>query len=105
MEAEFILTILALDELKELGYKEVWIGGVESPHWPRHGCDNFVIAAPKVSRHGWPAIWSASEQNFGKQSCGNGLRNADQTQTQKSRRMLPGYYKLSRGKWQKKESR
>lgn len=94
-------TILALEELKELGYDEVWIGGVPNPHWPRHGCGNFVIAGPKKERYGWPALWSVSEKNFGKQWCGNGLEKADQVQ--RSNRLMPGHYKLTENGWRTSE--
>ena len=46
MDEDFILTKLALEELKSLGYTEAWIGNVPNPHW-EHGCGDGIIAAPK----------------------------------------------------------
>ncbi len=100
MDEDFILTVLALDELKELGYSEVWIGAVPNPHWDHRG-GSFVIASPKRKRGGWPAVWSAKK--FGKQSCGNGLSKADQAQMELTRRMISGYYRLTEGSWDKIE--
>lgn len=100
MEKDFLLTVLGLDELRELGYNEVWIGNVPNPHW-QHGCNNFVIASPKRKIGGWPAVWSAKK--FGKQSCGNGLSKADQAQMELARRMISGYYRLTEGSWDKIE--
>lgn len=98
MDDSFVLTVLALDELKKFGYREVWIGAVSNPHWPRHGYDNFVIAAPKRKKGGWPALWSA-ERYLGKTSCGNGLKKADQSQKAHVHRMKPGHYRLEDGSW------
>lgn len=98
MEEDFILTVLGLDELRELGYNEVWIGAVPNPHW-QHDFDNFVIASPKIRRGGWPAVWSANK--FGKQNCGNGLSGADQSQNELTRRMTPGHYRLTDGSWER----
>jgi hypothetical protein len=95
MDNKQILTMLALNELRDLGYEEVWIGRTSNPHWPDHGCDNFIIAAPKRRIQGWPALWKASDKTFGKQGCGNGLRKADQCQRERARDMIPGYYKLA----------
>jgi hypothetical protein len=97
MEKNFILTILALDELKEFGYQEVWIGNVENPHWPRHGNNGFIIASPKVRKNNSPAVWLLDENRFGKQSCGNGLKKADQSQ--REHKLVSGHYKLADGNW------
>ena len=103
MDKEFILTILALDELKGLGYKEVWIGQAENPHSPFRSYSS-IIAAPKVEdRCGWPALWRVSEQNFGKLHCGNGLKDADQAQISNVNRLMPGHYEILGEKWQKRE--
>jgi hypothetical protein len=95
MNKEHILTILALEELKALGYEEVWIGRTPNPHWPDHGGGDCIIAAPKKRIAGWPSLWTVSEKTFGEQGCGNGLKNADQCQRQKVREMIPGHYKLN----------
>jgi hypothetical protein len=99
MDDAMILTKIALDELQDLGYTEAWIGSVDNPHWPRHGTDEFVIAMPKRKKNGWPALWSASEKIFGRQSCGNGLRKADQCQRPNARKMTPGHYEFRQGSW------
>jgi hypothetical protein len=99
MDDDMILAKLALDELQELGYTEVWIGPVDNPHWPDHFNGQFVIAAPRRRRDGWPALWSASEEVFGKMACGNGLKNADHCQRANVRRMKPGHYRLAQGTW------
>lgn len=100
MDSEFVLTALGLEELKQMGYEEVWIGDVTNPHWPRHGCDNFVIAAPKRKHEGWPALWAAKKY-FGKTDCGNGLLKADQSQKSMARKMTPGHYKLKSDHWER----
>jgi hypothetical protein len=99
MNNQQVLTILALEELKELGYKEAWIGRTANPHWPDHGCDNSVIAAPKKRIHGTPALWTASKDTFGEMGCGNGLRNADQCQRENARNMISGHYWIENGRW------
>lgn len=102
MDRKFILTVLALNELQKMGYNEAWIGNVDNPHWKNHGCDNFLIGSPPKKMGGWPALWTLSENIFGKQSCGNGLKNADQTQRSQVRNMIFGHYKFS-DKWDKKD--
>jgi hypothetical protein len=98
MDERFIRTKLALEEIRELGYTEVWIGSVSNPHWPE-ALDSFVIACPKRRVANYPAIWSVSERNFGPMSCGNGLRQADQCQRELVRKFLPGHYVLRDGCW------
>lgn len=100
MDKEFILTVLALNELGKMGYNEVWIGNVKNPHWPNHLMDNFIIASPPQRIGGCPAVWSLSEEIFGKKSCANGLRESDQIQRSEVRNMKPGHYKFS-DKWEK----
>lgn len=97
--SDFVLTMLALQELEELGYREVWIGDVPNPHWERHGHEGCVIAAPKRSKERWPALWMAAA--FGEQTCGNGLRRADQAFKENARKMAPGHYRLLRGRWER----
>lgn len=97
MDSDFILTVMALDEIKSLGYQEVWIGSVGNPHWD-HNIDNFIIASPKKRKCGWPALWACSEKIFGKMSCGNGLSKADQMQRD-GRRLQKGHYKLIEEQW------
>lgn len=99
MNKEFILTLLALDELKNMGYLEVWIGNVPNPHWPRHGIDNFIIASPKNRINNSPAVWSLDENHFGKQSAGNGLSQADQSQ--RDHKLISGHYRLVDDNWVK----
>ena len=99
MDQKFILTTLGLQELEELGYREVWIGRVDNPHWSDPP-SNGIIASPKRRREGWPAIWSA-EKYFGKTSCGNGLFEADQCQKSEVRNMMAGHYVLEGGAWKK----
>lgn len=100
MDQEFVLTVMALGELEELGYKEAWIGNVENPHWPDHLNSHFLIATPKRKKNGWPAVWSVSEKLFGRQGCGNGLREADQCQRSGVGRIKPGHYKLVNDTWE-----
>jgi len=99
MDQKFILTTLGLQELEELGYREVWIGRVDNPHWPDPP-ENAIIASPKRKKEGWPAVWSA-ERYFGATSCGNGLPKADQCQKPEVRNMMPGHYRLEDGAWKK----
>ena len=98
MDESFIRTKLALLELGELGYREVWLGNVPNPHWDAR-LDNFVIAAPKCNMGGWPSLWAASDRNFGRMGCGNGLPEADQCQRELVRRMIPGHYFMEDGRW------
>lgn len=98
MDSDFILTIMALEEIKNLGYNEVWIGKVENPHCD-YTCDNFIIASPKQRKYNWPALWSCSEKVFGEMGCGNGFRLADQMQRSNVRSLQKGYYKLVEDQW------
>ena len=99
MDAEFILTKLALEEIRKLGYTEVWLGAVPNPHW-EHGLSTGIIAAPKqVDFSGWPNIWRVSEELFGQNSSGNGLRHADNAFRSVVGRMIPGHYVLVEGSW------
>ena len=98
MDEDFILTKLALEELKSLGYTEAWIGNVPNPHW-EHGMGDGIVVSPKTQKWGWPSIWTASHANFGSMGCGNGLRLADQCQRQTVRRMIPGHYVLVDDSW------
>jgi hypothetical protein len=98
MDARFIRTRLALEELGSLGYEEVWLGNVPNPHW-EHGMNNGVVASPKRF-FGWrPFLWMARERTFGRLSCGNGLKVSDQAQFEKVREMIPGHYVLKDGSW------
>lgn len=104
MDAAFVLTMLGLDELKEMGYREAWIGAVESPHL-RHTGPNFVVAGPKRRRdNSWPAIWSVSERIFGSGGCCNGLTEADRVSRTGVAKMVAGHYKLIGGAWHRMES-
>lgn len=98
MDKKFILTKLALLELGEMGYMEVWLGNVPNPHF-EHGMNNGIVASPKVRPRGFPALWDVSERNFGREGCGNGLKGADQTQRELVREMIPGHYLLKNGEW------
>lgn len=99
MEADFIFTKLALEELRKMGYTEVWLGNVSNPHW-KHGMSNGIVAAPRLrDRTGWPRLWSASEENFGQKSAGNGLTAADNMFRSKIRDMIPGHYVLIGEEW------
>jgi hypothetical protein len=98
MDESFIRTKLALEELKDLGYTEVWLGNVPNPHW-EHCMSNGIIAAPRHRICGDPAVWRASERNFGELGCGNGLLDADQCQRELVRKMMPGHYVLEDGRW------
>jgi hypothetical protein len=100
MDADFILTKLLLEELRKMGYTEVWLGDVPNPHW-MHGCSHGVVSSPKrMDFCGWPSLWSVS-QIFGQNSCGNGLANADQTFRSGVRGMISGYYALNEaGEWE-----
>lgn len=98
MDESFIRTKLALEQLRELGYTEVWIGRVPNPHWD-HGMSNGVVAAPRLRVWNQPALWTVCERNFGPKSCGNGLREADQMQFGLVDRMLRGHYVLKDGCW------
>jgi hypothetical protein len=99
MDKKFILTVLVLDELQKMGYNEVWIGKVENPHWI-HGFGDILICSPPRRIWNLPALWTLSEDIFGRQSCGNGLKNADQAQRPEFRNMTSGHYKFS-DKWEK----
>lgn len=95
----FTLTVLALEELREIGYTEVWIGKCHCPHWP-HMFLGSMVASPKIKdKSGWPLLWSVSEKLFGKKSCGNGLKKADQVQ-RNNLNLISGYYKLVDSKWE-----
>lgn len=95
---KFVLTVLALEELKEKGYSEVWIGKVDCPFWDWKS-DSVIIAHPKSRQNSWqPSLWSVSEKLFGKMSCGNGLKNADQGQF--NHKLMEGHYKLENNSWQ-----
>lgn len=102
MDDDFILTKLLLEELRRMGYTEVWLGNVPNPHWT-HGCDHGIVAAPKRRDFcGWPSLWSVSGI-FGENSCGNGLKNADQTFRSAVRGMIPGHYVLDEAEeWDRK---
>lgn len=100
MDNAFVLTVLALDDLKELGYKEAWIGDVPNPHWKSHGHKGCIIASPKRKKDGWPAIWSEGK-HLGRHGCANGLANADQAFKENARLMEPGHYKFNDGRWEK----
>lgn len=98
MDARFIRTKLALLELGELGYTEVWLGNVPNPHW-EHGMGDGIVAHPSMDS-GWrPLLWDASDRNFGRLGCGNGLGDADQCQRSLVREMIPGHYRLVDGEW------
>lgn len=98
MDKNFILTKLALLELGEMGYREVWLGNVPNPHW-EHGMSNGIVASPKMRPQGFPSLWGVRERNFGREGCGNGLMGADQTQRELVREMIPGHYRLVDGVW------
>lgn len=100
MDNAFVFTVLALGELKELGYREVWIGNVPNPHWKNHGHQGCIIASPKRKKDGWPAIWSVGRY-LGKHACANGFSKADQAFKENARLMEPGHYKLNCGRWEK----
>lgn len=94
----FTLTVLALNELQSLGYKEVWIGPTDCSHWDWCVKGN-IVASPKNKIGSFPSIWSVSEKLFGQKSAGNGLKNADQMQRINSE-LISGYYKLVNNKWE-----
>lgn len=98
MDASFILTKLALEELREMGYTEVWLGSVPNPHW-EHGCSHGIVAAPKRKIGWWPAVWQVSERTFGQKGSGNGMREADNTFRSRVTEMMPGHYVLVDGSW------
>lgn len=98
MDAEFILTKLALEELRRMGYTEVWLGNVPNPHW-EHGCSTGIVASPKRKIGSSPAVWEVSEEIFGQKSAGNGLKRADNTFRSKVAQMIPGHYVLIDGGW------
>lgn len=93
---KFTLTILALEKLKELGYREVWIGGISCPHLD-YTNKSFIVAAPKNRVWNSPSLWVVDEKLFGRMSCGNGLRNADQVQ--RNHNLMEGYYFLENNQW------
>lgn len=98
MDESFIRTKLALEELRELGYTEVWIGRVPNPHW-EHGMGNGIVAAPKLRSGTLIPLWEVSERTFGQRCCGNGLKEADQMQFGAAYSMMPGHYVLRDGCW------
>lgn len=98
MNADFIYTKLALEELRKMGYTEVWLGDVPNPHW-EHGSSHGIVAAPKRKIGWWPALWDVSEETFGQNGAGNGLKEADNTFRSKVTQMMPGHYVLIDGEW------
>lgn len=98
MDTDFILTKMALEELRKMGYREVWLGNVDNPHW-NHGCSHGIVASPRRRESGWPALWQASEQTFGRQGAGNGLGKADNTFRTNVSQMISGHYVLIDGQW------
>lgn len=105
MDASFILTKLALEELKSLGYTEIWLGRVSNPHW-KHGMSNMVLASPALRTSGiWPRLWGVSNRNFGEIGCGNSFIGADAAQFELVRKMMAGHYRLVEGCWEPVEPR
>lgn len=98
MDADFIYTKLALEELRKMGYTEVWLGNVPNPHW-EHGCSHGIVAFPKRKIGWWPAVWEVSEETFGQKSAGNGLKEADNTFRSRVSQMISGHYLLIDGEW------
>ena len=94
----FTLTFLALEQLKKMGYKEVWIGKCKCPHW-RMGIGDIVASPKSRDRVSWPSMWSVDEKIFGKKNSGNGLKNADQMQ-RSHLNLIQGYYILVESKWE-----
>lgn len=98
MDADFIYTKMALEELRRMGYTEIWLGDVPNPHWD-HGMNTGIVATPKRNIGWWPAVWEASEETFGQKSAGNGLKEADNTFRSKVAQMMHGHYVLIDGEW------
>jgi hypothetical protein len=99
MEKDFVLTILLLDELKEMGYEEVWLGNIPNPYCDFFASSNCILASPPRRLGSWPSVWYLSDR-WGEPSCGNGLKEADNTFRSGVRLTMPGHYKIKGETWQ-----
>jgi hypothetical protein len=99
MEIEqFAKLQVALEMIGDLGYKEVWIN-TTNPHSAFLSGHGHIIASPKREKDRWPALWSLpSGDVFGRASCGNGLREADERCFGNSP-LPPCHYKMVDGEW------
>jgi hypothetical protein len=105
-EKSFIGVIQLLATLKKRGYTEVWLNHRNS-HWQsgRDSCQGMIVAAPKCRYGSWPAVWNLHYDSLirgvlGKQSCGNGLKEADQAQYyDMDKNIPPSHYVLVNNEW------
>ena len=103
-EKTFIGLIQLLAVLKKRGYTEAWLNH-PNPHWTNSSCVGMIVAAPKRKNGGWPAVWDLHYDPLiggalGKQSCGNGLKAADQAQYHDmSNNIPPSHYVLLENGW------
>jgi hypothetical protein len=100
MDNDWIITLMILDDLGSMGYKEVWIGCSDNPHWPGSWGITMVVASPKRKKFGWPALWTLNEK-YGGHGSGNGLKNADNLFVSWAVNPLSGHYVRSEGSWEK----
>ena len=105
-EKTFIGLIHLLAVLKKRGYTEVWLNR-ENQHWTGSG-SGMIVAAPKCKHGNANAVWDLHydpliRELLGKQSCGNGLKNADQAQyDDMSKNIPPSHYALVDGNWEER---
>ena len=103
-EKSFIGLVALLAECKKRGYTELWLNH-ENPHWSHSSCTGMIVAAPKQRCGSWPAVWDLHynpqiRELLGEQSCGNGLREADQAQYHNmSKNISPSHYLLVGDDW------
>jgi hypothetical protein len=103
-EKSFIGLVALLAECKRRGYKELWLN-CPNPHWTNSSCEGMIVAAPKRRHGSWPAVWDLHyvpqvRELLGRQSCGNGLKNADQAQYHDmDKNIPPSHYVLVENDW------
>ena len=103
-EKSFIGLVALLAECKRRGYEEVWLN-CPNPHWTTSSCAGMIVAAPKRKNGSWCAVWDLHYvpqvgELLGRQSCGNGLKAADQAQyNDMSKNIPPSHYVLVNDEW------
>jgi len=103
-EKTFMGLIQLLATLKKRGYTEVWLN-CSNPHWTTSSCAGMIVAAPKRKNGSWPAVWDLHYDPLiggvlGRQSCGNGLKAADQAQYyDMDKNIPPSHYVLLENDW------
>lgn len=90
VDTEFLQPFLK--DLKEAGYKKVWIG-VNNPHWKKDMWESMIVGYPSISVSCGLALWRIFEK-YAKMGCGNGLGEADQLQGPGWLYLVEGEYEL-----------